>query len=61
MKRKIVVEFDVDPTEYNGAADTDAGAVELAMAMLNQEADLPLETAKVTCGTVTQSHTCETL
>jgi len=61
MTRKILVEFDVDPTEYNGAADTEAGAVDLAMAMLNQEADLPLERVKVTCGSVTQSHTSETL
>ena len=61
MTRKIIVEFEVEPTDYNGAADTDAGAVNLAMAMLNREADLPIETVRVTCGRVTQPHTYETL
>lgn len=61
MTRRIIIEFEVDTTQYYGAADTEEGAVDLAMAMINQEADLPLEKVTVTCGSVTQKHTRETL
>jgi hypothetical protein len=61
MKRKIVITFEVEPTEYFGAADSEKGAVDLAMAMINREADLPYDTMTVTCGSVTENHTFETL
>jgi hypothetical protein len=61
MKRKITVTFEMEPTEYFDAEDSEKGAVDLAMAMLNREADLPYETMEISCGSVTEKHTFETL
>jgi len=41
MKRKVVIEFEVDPTEYHNAVDTSYGTLELVKTMLKGEADLP--------------------
>jgi hypothetical protein len=41
MRREIVVKFSIDPTEYEQAIDSPEGAIELATAMFNNEADFP--------------------
>ena len=51
--RRVVVTLEVAPAEYVGAKDTDSGAVNLVIAMLNQEADLP-DNVTVSCGNVSR-------
>ncbi len=41
MKRTVIVVLEFDPTEYEGAADTPQGAVDLTVEMLKRDADLP--------------------
>ena len=61
MKRKVVITVEVDPTEYNGAIDSDDGAVELVRDMLDQEADLPRESLVIQCGTSTGTMNISTI
>ena len=39
MRRQVTVTFTLDPTEYHEADDTAEGCIELAVAILREEAD----------------------
>ena len=43
MKRTVTITIAVDPAKYSDAQDTDDGAIDLVIAMLRDEADLPDE------------------
>ncbi len=49
MKRKVTITLEVDPIDYNDAIDSDSGAIDLVNAMLNHDADMPLETVSISC------------
>lgn len=48
MKRRVSITLEIDPTEYNEAVDTPKGTVDLVIACLRQETDLP-STITVEC------------
>jgi len=41
MKRRVIIEVELDPTEYHEAVDTEDGAIDLVIDMLRGDADLP--------------------
>ena len=41
MKRTVTITMDVDPADYNDTDDTPDGTIDLLIAMLRAEADLP--------------------
>jgi len=49
MKRIVTVTFEIDPTDYEGAKDTDDGCIDLVIDMLRGEADLPAA-ENIVCG-----------
>lgn len=51
MKRRITISFEIDPKDYHLAKNSKNGAVEVAKAILNHEADFPIgEVAMIDCG-----------
>jgi len=55
MRRRVVIEFEIEMEEYMDTEDTDRGAVELAVAMLSDEADFPDEISVECNGIVMKS------
>ena len=51
MKRLVTVTFEVDPGEYVGVEDTDHGAINLTLSMLEGDADFPdrVKVRAITC------------
>ena len=51
MKRKVTIEFEVDPTQYYKMEDSEEGVTELVRSILMCDADFPPnESINITCG-----------
>lgn len=55
MKRKVIIEYEIDPTEYNGAKDTPNGVIDLVRAILLNTADPPSGKIKITCDNISRN------
>ncbi len=47
MKRKVIITFEIDATEYNKVKDTPKGVIGLVEEILLNQADWPLQSEKV--------------
>ena len=55
MKRKVTIEFEVNPKEYYRSKNTAKGVVELVFGMLEGTVDFPPVEVKITCDDYTQT------